>query len=254
MRRPLKYFYLLAGTAGLLILSLVAIELITSVYRGYGYIGAITRLPAPDREMNDDLKPFAVYIERRLDNITRDDATWPMPEKIAENVSKIRLSDEQPYRQDHIWVFSAADGSRRYLYSPLRGVFNNVDDVSRVLFNREPGFLGLVVFCNMAQWQGPAGRYHPFKKYPKFVREAYERDYGGERWLCYLSATGLQSVKSELPPVPGTIVLAQDDNSARSWRCLYPKDIVPTVKKLYPNLKIPEEAIINVDDLNETNK
>jgi hypothetical protein len=58
-------------------------------------------------------------------------------------------------------------------------------------------------------------------------------------------------VMDSLPPVP--LALLKEDNNANNfsesndnYTVIYPARIVPFVKKLYPNLDIPEERIADV--------
>jgi hypothetical protein len=47
---------------------LIAVELGASLVRGYGFIGAISRLPPPDQEQTGDLRAVVRYCEAWLAN------------------------------------------------------------------------------------------------------------------------------------------------------------------------------------------
>ncbi len=226
-------------------IALIMVELCTSLIRGYGFVGAISRLPPPDKQADDDLRPIGSYCEKWLSRIPFGrDGIWPSPENVVEHVQTVRLVTEQPYKESNIWVLASSRGSGKYLYSTLPDFFPTKGRVGNLGLDGNPNYLGIVILCSLARWEGPDGEYHPYKKYPLFVRNHIEAELGGERWLCYVSLTGFMRARSQLPPVPGAVLFTEGISTDRSIRCRYPQELLPAVKKIYPNLEVPKEAIL----------
>jgi hypothetical protein len=163
---------------------------------------------------------------------------------IAEGVQFVHLASEQPYVEFDIWLFTSVKHSGKFIYTPFAALDPPVRRATEVRINLDPSYRGTVVMCAMARWEDTEGKYHPYKKYPMFVRDHIEAELGGEKWLCFVSLPSVVHVKSELPPIPGTLLFAKEGGADGAVRCCYPQELLPAVKRIYPNLQIPKDAIL----------
>jgi hypothetical protein len=227
---------------GLLVFCMVAvtIEVGTSLIRGYGFVGTIGRMSQPYNEPADDLRAVIKYCDdyyaEKIKHVSSsDEIRWPEPNEIAAHVTTLRLAMEQPYKKFGISLFQCTSHNCQYLYAPRSTKEHDV-------YWDDPNYYGVVIMCTLSKWEAPPGVYHPYKKYPKFVRDYIEDEMGGERWNCWISTIGFTAVGTDLPPVPGAILFDAGRYSPRKSR--YDKKMIPAIKAIYPNLKVPDGAII----------
>ena len=220
---------------------LVAIvEFGTSLIRGYGFFGAIGRMSTPYNGPAVDLRGVVKYCQELFTTIpSTTQAKWPPASEIEENVPTLQLCVDQPYEEFGIWTFESIARRANYLYAPLLAVEHEV-------FWDDPNYLGIVTMCTMANWEGPTGIYHPYRRYPNFVMKHIENEFGGEKWTSLLSDPLLVHVKSDLPPVPGAILFVEESgkSSLTTVSCHYEKKMLPVLRAIYPNLKVPVDAIL----------
>ena len=238
-----KYWWIIIVICILCGASLV-LELGTSLIRGYGFVGAIGRMSMPYDKPMIDLRSVIHYCDDhyvvQLDKVSpSEEIRRPEAKEIAANVEAVRLATDQPYRTYGIWLFQSTSHNCQYLYTPLSTKEHDV-------YWNDPNYEGLVIMCTLAKWEGPQGVYHPYRKFPKFVRDHIEAELGGEMWTCWISAPGLGPIRTDLPPVPGAIIFTEHSQkiSGGPLKCRYEKKILPVVKTIYPNLEIPPEAIL----------
>jgi len=89
------------------------------------------------------------------------------------------------------------------------------------------------------------GIYHSYKKYPKFVRKYIKEEMGGEKWTCCTTIIGFGDMYCDCPPIPGALMFMQrPDAYFGLLNVKYPENILPVAKKIYPNLIIKNENIL----------
>jgi hypothetical protein len=213
---------------------LYAIEVGTSIIRGYGFFWEVerTRLIEPVWVPYKELS----YVSRYAGNYWRSSQTselWPPPEEITKNVSSLRVSKEQPYSRFGIWIFESVSQDLKYLYSPL-----STTDYTTYTTQVEQRMCETIVCCDIAKRERPKGNYHPYKEYPPFVLDKF----GGEKWVCLVKNQAVDMVKSEVPPIPGAIVVY--DSNVKPKEIYYPRAVLPALRSIYPDVKIPEERIL----------
>ncbi len=214
---------------------LVFAELATSVFRGYGLV-TISRMSSPERGPMQDLGKIRSYAMRAYNELSLD--CWPSAESVDDNVAEVDLAGNQPYSDYGIWVFKSTTYNEHYLYarSDIRDDETYWDD---------PNYCGIVAMCNAARWEGPSGTYHPFKKYPAFVRDYIDAEMGGEKWTCWNTGGGLGSVRCDCPPIPGArLFMLEPRKYSGPLNVKYPVDILPLVRTIYPNLLIDEGNVL----------
>jgi hypothetical protein len=216
------------------------VEFGASLIRGYGFLGAIGRMSIPYNGSAADLREVVQYCQERFTAIPpTTQAKWPQASEIEENVPTLHLCVDQPYKERGIWFFESIKRKANYLYSPLLAEEHEV-------FWDDPNYIGIVTMCTVAKWEGPIGIYHPYRRYPKFVMKHIENEFGGEKWTCLLSDPSLIHIKSNLPPVPGAILFVGEGGkrSLTTVSCRYEKKILPVLRAIYPNLEVPDDAIL----------
>jgi hypothetical protein len=215
---------------------LYAIEVGTSIIRGYGFFWEVerTRLIDPVWVAYKELS----YISRgagKYWHSSQEWELWPPPEEITKNVSSLRVSKEQPYSRFGIWIFESESQDLKYFYSPL----STTDYPTQV----EQRMCSAIVCCDRAKREGSRGNYHPYKEYPPFVLDAF----GGEKWVCLVKTQAVEMVKSDVPPIPGAIVVY--DSNVKPKEIYYPRAVLPAIRNIYPDVKIPEERILQDSEI-----
>jgi hypothetical protein len=210
--------------------AIFVIEITVSMTRGYGLFGTIERirLKEPVWDAMRELSDVSSYsLKHWQSDVNGIEELWPDPQKMAQELPFWQLNDIQPYSKFNIWVLESAANGINYLYSPLSNI------------NRKDPDPFTIVSCTMAKREEPKGLYHPYKKYPKNVMKYF----GGEKWVCLLKDGSCAMLRSPIPPIPNAIVVF--DNQIKPIKICYPKNILPSLKAIYPNLEVPKEAILD---------
>ncbi len=233
--------YLIVVSVLSIVCSPILLEIGMTLVRGYGFFGMTSRMMRmPYYECIRDLRPleefYNEHYEREYDRGVRE-IRRPQPEDVHENVSTLSLAPSQPYTELGVWILRSETHDCRYLYTPLPA---QEDDQ----YWSDPNYYSRVNLCTLSQWEGPEGIYHPYRKYPDFVRDHIQRNLGGEQWVCWISLSGYAHFSSSLPPVPGALILEDQLNGSSLLVVKYPEEVVPIVRAIYPNLMIPREAIL----------
>lgn len=229
-----KHLFLLVLVS---VVGFLFIEIGVSIIRGYGFFWSLGHLKSPLSSTFDDARRIIEYVDKEWD-WEKNSETFPSAEHIvqaAPYLDHLEMSEIQPYREFNIWVIQSRSNNNQYLYSPLSAIID-VSLTRRVGSDRS---YRKILFCNKAKWEGPEGQYHSYKKYPRFV----QKDLGIEKWGCVKTSVSYSAVPSEFPPVPGALVVFDDHLSPD--KVLYPSEVLPALKAIYPNVEVPDELILS---------
>lgn len=75
------------------------------------------------------------------------------------------------------------------------------------------------------------------KEKPERVYHGYPTEYGEEVWIIVTTA-GRAVIESSVPPMPGCIW------SEPEQVIYFPEEILPALRKYYPNVRVPQELIL----------
>jgi hypothetical protein len=235
----------------ILVIAVFVVDLAFCLNRGYGFLRTTFRI---DTELSNrswrNMHPIIDYLEEchnRMPYSSEDPNAhmFPTAEVIAQNVSGIQLFHEQPYKNMGVWILENSAKKDTFLYTQASILENpmSVDD---------PNYFATVIMCDLAEREISIGIYRPYGKLPKFVIEKLKHEY----WTCWTSLGVFAHFISNYPPVPGAVLMAELEvvgqssedyikiNNQSDIKCYYPESVVPVVKMIYPNLKIPENIIL----------
>jgi hypothetical protein len=224
------------------------------LYHRQGY----SRLtPRPDVPYGPSMR-----VIRRIAAVSnrRDEAGWTMwrwlsPDELARQTPAIAVPEEQPYREFGIYVLKSEDIGQRFLYSPVKLI-----DEDRLLqiqhllpssFTDEKSmfharFACIVMLCPLAKRKDADGKYYSSAEYPPSIKKQVPAK-AWQEWCLILDDDGEGSarcVNSDIPPVPGCIAYINQMNPEDN-RFYYPWELLPALRAIYPDLRIPQEAILS---------
>ncbi|AQQ70734.1 hypothetical protein SMSP2_01095 [Limihaloglobus sulfuriphilus] len=83
--------------------------------------------------------------------------------------------------------------------------------------------------------------------YPERWTDRFSQD-SWQTWVVLDNQCFVHKVSSDLPPIPGCI-LRLDAKSLQAIEFYYPKDVLPALKSIYPNVQVPQDNIIETISL-----
>jgi len=190
----------------------------------------------------------------------RDEAGWTMwrwlsPDELARQTPAIVLPEEQPYRKFGVYVLKSEDIGQRFLYSPVKLIDEDrLVQIQRLLpssFKDEKSvfharFACIVMLCPLAKRKDADGKYYSCAEYPPSIKKQVPAKAWHE-WCLIVDYEGEGSaprVNSDIPPVPGCIAYI-DQMNQENTRFYYPRELLPALQAIYPDLRIPQEAVLD---------
>lgn len=182
---------------------------------------------------------------------------WLPTEELARQTPAISLPDRQPYRGYGVSVLKSENMGQCFLYSPAKLIDQDrlvhiqhflpasFEDEKSVFHAR---FAGIVMLCPLADRKDPDGKYYSCAEYPPSIKNQIPAKAWHEWCLIYdFEGEGsVRHVNSHTPPVPGCIVYIDQTNPENNG-FYYPQELLPTLRAIYPDLRVPQEAILDTN-------
>lgn len=213
--------------------------------RGYDVVGLV-RPDFPGQRAMTVLRMIAEYSETHME---QSSGKRPSAVTIAEAISEVGLSDEQPYAEFGLYLLESTKPRQVYLYrEKALHSWTEIAEITAMLFGtpRQEGLVGVITACVQATREGPKGTYLPYIEFPS----GHMKDFGEDaykEWAVQMEFDGGQLlafyIASDTPPIPGCLAITFVGDRKRD-RFYYPKTIIPTLNTIYPNAQVPPAFVL----------
>jgi hypothetical protein len=240
-----KWLFFFIVFASIVLACIVLLWLDTRLYNKNGYSFLAPRPNAPfstSCHVFDNM--YDVYVKSFKSRDVNDYnlPKWPTAKILADQMSGVIFSNNQPYSDFGIFILVTKIDGNRFLYSPDRYQYE-VKQLPKV-----HGSLLSIIACVMADREVDTGHYEPYHDYPLKLKKEIGFDAWKTWYFIGVDGQGDQFcyyVKSDIPPIPGCLVYTGAEVDPNNQKVYYPREILPVLKAIYSNLEVPKEAILD---------